>query len=400
MTQPDPTSAAIVAASYTPPVNLPASMPIFESAAWSFRDLDELDAVRAKAQPGVFYGSFGVPNHDALESLGCVLERAEAAVAVNGGMTAIFGALFTHLRPGDRIVASHHLFGPTLQLLTELRRHDIVTTLVDGCDLAAVDRALAEPARVVLVETMSNPRLRVPDIPALASLAHDAGALLFVDNTFASPAVCRPLEHGADLVLESLTKFVVGHYDALGGLVAGSSELVEPVRANAFLTGWLTGPFEAWLAVRGAQTLGVRVRQASENAAALADWLADRGEVTAVHYPGRSDHPDHAVARRILAPGTDGAMLSFELDGGRDEINRMLHAFEHIRLVASLGGVATTINSPVRASHRDIDDETRERAGIHPKLLRLSVGIEDLATLQADLARGLGAVTSASALAH
>jgi cystathionine beta-lyase/cystathionine gamma-synthase len=391
VTQPDPMTAAVRAAAYTPPVNLPASMPIYESAAWSFRDLDELDAVIAGAQPGVVYGSFGVPNHDALESLGRALEQADAAVAVNGGMTAIFGALFTHLPPGGRIVASYNLFGPTLQLLNELRRHDIEIALVDGCDLDEVHRALREPTRVLLVETASNPRVRVADIPALARLAHDAGALLFVDNTFASPLVCRPLEHGADLVLESLTKFVAGHYDALAGLVAGRRELVEPVRANAFLTGWLTGPFEAWLTVRGAQTVGVRVRQASENAAALADWLFDQPEVLAVNYPGRADHPDHGVARRIFSPDAMGALLAFEIDGGRDEVNRMVRALEHIRLVTSVGGVATTINHPASTSHRDVDDDTRDRSRIHPGLLRLAVGIEDVDILRADLARGLRA---------
>lgn len=393
MTRRDPATAAVRAAAYAPPLNVPASMPIYESAAWSFRDLDELDAVFAKVQPGVFYGSFGVPNHDELESLGCALESAEAAVSTNGGMSAIFGAVYTHLRPGDRLVASHHLFGPTLALLRKLHRHDIQIELVDGCDLEAVGRALDQPTQAVLVETASNPRLRIADIPALASLARDAGALLFVDNTFASPVVCRPLDHGADLVLESLTKFIVGHYDALAGLAAGRGELVEPIRGNAFLTGWLPGPFEAWLAVRGARTLAVRVRQASRNAAALADWLAEQDVVTAVHYPGRSDHPDHEVARRVLAPGTAGAVLAFEIHGGRDAINRMVRSFEHIQLVASLGGVATTINRPVSASHRDLDDETRERAGIHEDLLRLSVGIEDLGDLQADLARGLRAAT-------
>jgi cystathionine gamma-synthase/methionine-gamma-lyase len=370
-------------------------MPIYESAAWSFRDLDELEAVLAGAQPGVFYGSLGVPNHDALETLCSSLEHAEASVATNTGMTAIFGALFTHLRPGDRLVASFNMFGPTLRLLDGLRRYDIQIVLVDGCDLEAVRRSLKEPTRVLLVETASNPRLRVTDIPALALLAHDAGALLYVDNTFASPLVCTPLEHGADLVLESLTKFVVGHYDALAGLVAGRAELVEAVRASAFLAGWLLGPFDAWLALRGAQTLGIRVRQASETAAVLADWLADRPEVLAVHYPGRPDHPDHDVAHRIFRPGAAGALLAFEIDGGRAEINRMLQAFEHIRLVTSLGGVATTVNHPVSTSHRDIDDETRDRSGIHPGLLRLAVGIEATEELEADLARGLRAATSA-----
>jgi cystathionine beta-lyase/cystathionine gamma-synthase len=396
VTQSDPATAALRAASYTPPLNRPASMPIYESAGWSFRDLDELEAVLANSDLGVMYGTFGVPNHDALESVCRELEHAEASVAVNGGMTAIFGALYSHLQPGDRIVASHNLFGPTLQLLRGLRRHQIQTTLVDGSDVTAVERALDEPARVVLVETTSNPRLRVVDIPALASLAHDAGALLFVDNTFASPLVCRPLEHGADLVLESLTKFVLGHYDALAGLVAGRSELVEPVRANAFLTGWLLGPFEAWLAVRSAQTLGVRVRQASHNAAVLADWLSAQHAVSAVLYPGRRDHPDHEVASRVFADGTAGAMLAFDVDGGRDAINRMVQAFEHIRFVTSLGGVATTINHPVSTSHRGIDEDTLRRARIHPGLVRLAVGIEEVGDLQADLARGLRAATGAA----
>jgi cystathionine beta-lyase/cystathionine gamma-synthase len=388
----DPVTAAMRATRSAPPVNLPASMPIYESAAWSFTDLDELEAVLSGAQPGVMYGSFGVPNHDALEELCSTLEGAEASVATNGGMTAIFGALFTHLRPGDRVVASYNLFGPTLLLLREMRRYDIKVALVDGCDLSAVERVLEEPTRVLLVETASNPRVRVADIQALATLAHDVGALLFVDNTFASPLVCRPLEHGADLVLESLTKFVVGHYDALVGLVASRGELVEPVRANAFRTGWLVGPFEAWLALRGAQTVDVRTQRANENAAALADWLFERPEVRAVSYPGRADHPDHAVARRIFSPGA-GALLAFEIDGGRAEINRMLHAFEHIRLVTSLGGIATTINHPVSTSHRDVDAETLEDSGIHPGLLRLAVGVEGLDALQADLARGLSAAT-------
>jgi cystathionine beta-lyase/cystathionine gamma-synthase len=392
----DPVIGAMRATRSAQPTNLPVSLPIYESAAWSFTDLDELEAVLSGAQPGVMYGSFGVPNHDALEELCSSLESAEASVATNGGMTAIFGALFTHLRPGDRVVASYNLFGPTLRLLSGLRRYDIEVVLIDGCDLGAVEHALGEPTRLLLVETASNPRVRVADIPALATLAHDAGALLFVDNTFAGPLVCRPLEHGADLVLESLTKFAVGHYDALVGLVAGGGELVEPVRANAFLTGWLTGPFEAWLALRGAQTLDVRMRQANENAAALADWLFERPEVRAVSYPGRPDHPDHAVASRIFSAGA-GALLAFEIDGGRAEINRMLRAFEHIRLVTSLGGIATTINHPVSTSHRDVDDETLKYSGIHPGLLRLAVGIEGVDAVQADLARGLSAASRPAA---
>jgi cystathionine beta-lyase/cystathionine gamma-synthase len=392
-TQVDPATAAVHAAEHTVPVNLPSSMPIYESAAWSFRDLDELEAVLAREKPGVFYGSFGVPNHNALESLGAALEGAEACIATNGGMTAIFGSLFTHLRPGDRVVASHNLFGQTLRLLTRLRRHGIETTLVDGCDLDEVQAALHQPARVVLVETASNPRLRVANLPALAELAHRAGAYLFVDNTFASPVLCRPLEHGADLVLESLTKFVVGHYDALAGLVAGRAELVEPIRANAVLAGWLVGPFEAWLAVRGAQTMSVRVRQASENAMVLAEWLSRRPDVLAVHYPGHGAHPDHTVARRIFRVPGGGAMLAFEIDGDRSAINRMLQAFEHIRLVTSLGGVATTINHPVSTSHRNVDAETLRRSAIHPGLLRLAVGIEAIADLKADLSRGLRAAS-------
>jgi cystathionine beta-lyase/cystathionine gamma-synthase len=388
----DPVIGAMRATTSALPANLPASLPIYESAAWSFTDLDELEEVLSGVQPGVMYGSFGVPNHGALEELCSSLENAEASVAANGGMTAIFGALFTHLRPGDRLVASYNLFGPTLRLLGEMRGYDIDVALVDGCDLGAVGRALEKPTRVLLVETASNPRVRVADIPALAAVAHDAGALLLVDNTFASPQVCRPLDLGADLVLESLTKFVVGHYDALVGLVAGRGELVEPVRANAFLAGWLVGPFEAWLALRGAQTLDVRVRQANENAAVLADWLFERPEVLAVSYPGRADHPDHAVARRIFSAGA-GALLAFEIDGGRAEINRMIQTFEHIRLVTSLGGIATTINHPVSTSHRDVDADTLEYSRIHPGLLRLAVGIEGVDALQADLARGLSAAT-------
>jgi cystathionine beta-lyase/cystathionine gamma-synthase len=385
---------AVHGAHYATPVNAPASMPIYASAAWTFDDLDQLDRVLTGIEAGVNYGSFGVPNHDALETLAAGLEHAETAVATAGGMTAIFAALSTILRSGDHVIASHNLFGPTLGVLTDLERFDITVSFVNAGDVQEVERTLCDRTRVVYVETLSNPRLRAVDLPALACRAHDARALVLVDNTFASPALFRPLDHGADLVIESLTKFVSGHYDALAGLVAGRDALVEPIRRAAIRNGWLCGPFEAWLTIRGAQTLDVRVRRAEATAAALADWLSEQPMIDAVHYPAHRNHPDHEVAARLFGPDRGGTMLTIDLEGGRSAVNALLRGMRDVRLVTSLGGTATTVNHPYSTTHRDVGDDIRERSEIHPGLVRIAVGLEALDDIRADFARGLATLSS------
>ncbi len=374
------------------PVNRPAVAPLYESAAWTFSSLAELEAIQSGELPGVAYGSLGGPNHAALERLLATLEGAEAALCTNGGMTAIAGCLRHVLRPGSRVVAAQALFGPTIGILTaDLPEWGVRCDLVDVTDLEAVERSLAAaPTALVYAETLSNPRLRVADVAALAELAHRHGALLAVDNTFASPAFCRPLERGADLVIESLTKYLGGHYDCLVGVVAGRAALVEAMRPAMLRAGQLPSPFEAWLCLRGAQTFPLRMAAATANASRLAVWLEGHPAVAGVLYPALASHPDHAVARRTLPDGC-GAVMAFTLHGGRAAVERLVEALDLVALVSSLGGVATTANHPLSTSHRDLSAAARRRCGIHDGLVRLAVGIEAYDDLQADLERGLAA---------
>jgi cystathionine beta-lyase/cystathionine gamma-synthase len=335
-------------------------------------------------------GGARAPDDFALERLTAALEGAEAALCANSGMTAIAACLRQLLRPGERVVAGRDLFGPTYEVLTiDLARWVVACDLVDATDLDAVDRALAgQDVAVLFAETISNPRLRVVDVAALARLAHEHGALLVIDNTFASPAICRPLELGADLVVESLTKYVAGHYDCRVGVVAGSAELVEPIRPEMLRTGQLPSPFEAWLCVRGAQTFPLRVEAASQSAARLAKWLEQEPAVEAVLYPGLASHPDHAVASRTLETGF-GGVLSFELRGGRRAVEQLVDELRLIGLASSLGGVATIVNHPTSTTHSDLSDDEKRSMGIHDGLVRLAVGIERTDDLVVDLERGL-----------
>jgi cystathionine gamma-synthase/methionine-gamma-lyase len=276
-------------------------------------------------------------------------------------------------------------------LLDHLARFGITAEYVDATDLAAVERALGGGVRLMLVETISNPRLRIADLPALARAAHARDALLLSDNTLAGPYHCRPLAHGVDIVMESATKFLGGHQDIVIGALAAAEELIEPARTFAVRTGMVPGAFDAWLTSRSIETLEVRAEREASNAFALAQWLERHAKVRRVHYPGLSSHPDHAAARRLLDRGF-GAMVSFELDGGVPAVNAFLAGLRRIPLVLSFGGAQTTLSHPAKSSHRGLSEETRRTLGIHDGLLRMSVGVEALADLQADLDAALGAL--------
>lgn len=383
----DIATAAVHAGAIPRPVNAPGAPPLYVSSGWTFDGVAEIEAIYDGAVEGVPYGSLGGPNHAALEALIAALEGAEAAICANGGMTAIAGVLRHLLAPGGRIVAARELFGSTIALLErDVARWDVACDRVDATDLAAVERALRDrPAAVLYAETISNPRLRVVDIPALADLAHAHGAQLVVDNTFASPALCRPLALGADLVVESLTKYVGGHYDCVAGAIAGPRAAIEAMRPAMLRAGQLPSPFEAWLCARGAQTLALRIAAACRNAERLAEWLEDHPAVGSVLYPGLRSHPDHAVARRILA--APGGVLTFELAGGRPAVDRLVAGLRLTMLLSSLGGVATTINHPASTSHRG--------TGIGDGLIRVAVGIEAVDDVIADFERGLAATGNA-----
>ncbi|HME80439.1 MAG TPA: aminotransferase class I/II-fold pyridoxal phosphate-dependent enzyme [Candidatus Eremiobacteraceae bacterium] len=373
------------------PANSPARTPIYQSAGWTFADLAQVDAIYERRIAGAIYGSDGNPNLLALEAQVASLEGAPEALATSAGMAAFAATFMTILHSGDRVVAAREVYGNTLRLLGDFERFGVSAVRVDATDPSAVDRALSGGARLLAVETISNPRLRVADIPSLGAAAKRAGGALLVDNTFATPYHCTPLALGADLAMESGTKFLGGHHDVVIGTLAGTRELLAPIRTFAVRAGMVPGAFDAWLAERSIETLAVRMARGADSALELARWLASHQKVRRVHYPGLPDHPDHAIAKRVLQRGF-GSMISFEIDGGAAAVDTLLARLARIRLVLSLGGTATTLSHPAKSSHRALSQELRDELGLHDGFLRMSVGIEDVADIQTDLARGLDAL--------
>ncbi len=362
--------------------------PIYQSSAWSFDSLAQAEAVFSGVAVGIPHRAYGSPNHRLLESLLAELEQAESCVTTAGGMSALAAVFWTLLEPGARVIASHDLFGVTAALLGDMQRWGVTTTYVDATDVGVVADALRQSARLVLIESISNPRMRVPDIERLARLAHDHGALLIVDNTLAGPYHCRPITFGADMVVEAATKALAGHHDVVLGAIAARQEIITPMRSLIERAGLGPGAFDVWLARRGTMSYALRQERASANAAQLADWLAARDAIQAVHYPGRTDHPDHEVARRMLTSGY-GSMLSLEIDTSHLDVDTFLAALEHIRLVHSLGGAATSLSHAVTMTHRCAGEDRRRELGLHWGFFRMSVGIESIADVISELERAL-----------
>jgi cystathionine beta-lyase/cystathionine gamma-synthase len=367
----------------------PLVPPLYQSSVYTLPDLDALDQIMTGEAPGFIYARDGHPNARFLADSLAAVEGASWAVVCGSGMGAITAALLATARQGDHLVASNRLYGKTTVLLNqELASYGVRTTFVDVSDLDQVRAALEKPSKLLLVETISNPLLRVSDLEALAELAHEDDCLLAVDNTFATPVVCRPIDLGADIVIESLTKMIGGHSDVTLGLICGTGELLPQVTQIVSVWGLASNPFDCWLAARGLATLALRVKAASANASALADWLGRQPGVASVVYPGRPDHPDHALAARLLQNGS-GSMLCFELRGGREAVNRFLRQATGIPFSPSLGHTATTCSHPATTSHRSVSPAERRRQGISDGLIRLSVGVEDFEMIQRELANGL-----------
>jgi cystathionine gamma-synthase len=371
----------------------PLVPPLYQSSVYNLPDLDALDRVMNGQEPGFIYARDGHPNAKALADKLAVLEAAKWAVVCGSGMAALSAAFLGYVSTGDRVIASNRLYGRTTKLLRqELNRFGVKTTVVDCNDLDAVRAAFAQPARVLFVETMSNPLCRTVDVPALVDIAHQYGCKLVVDNTFATPSLVRPLEHGADLVMESLTKVIGGHSDVTLGLLAGNDPELLPAVAQIVSTwGLAANPFDCWLCERGLPTLELRVQAASRNATRLADWLAEQPGVSRVIYPGRANHEDHAIARRLLGESF-GNMLCFELAGGREAVNRFMRRATGIPFSPSLGHVGTTLSHPDTTSHRYESPAEKRRQGITDGLIRLSVGVEPFDRVRDEMAKGLALV--------
>ena len=385
---------AIRAASRVPEVHQrPTTVPIYQTATFSSLDSDELATVAADARAGYAYSRLSNPTTTALGDAYAELAGGEAGVALASGMGAIHAACASVLKAGDRIVAPLAGYGSTrAQLIGYFGRFGVEVALVDMTDHDAVEAALAEaPTRVLYGETFANPTTFVTDHQAVADLAHRAGALYLVDNTFASTYVCRPLALGADLVIESATKYIGGHSDLMAGVVAGSSRLITAVRRVQIDTGATLAPIEAFLALRGMLTLAVRMDRHAANALALGTWLEAQPGVVRVLYPGLASHPQHDVARRQFRPGVSGGMLSFEVAGGRAAGQAIIDALTLTERTASLGSVHTMVVHPPSTSQRQLTEAELIESGIQPGLLRVSVGLEDVDDLKADLARAFAA---------
>ena len=366
----------------------PLVPPLFQSSVYTLPDLDALDRIMNAEEPGFIYARDAHPNARKLAEELTALEGGTWGAVCGSGMAAISAVILATLQKGDRIVASNRLYGRTTQLFgTELPRYGVTCDFIDTGDLQQVEESL-EGAKLLFVETLSNPLLRIVDIPALAKLARAYGCLLFVDNTFATPVLTKPLELGADFVMESLTKMIAGHSDVTLGFACGKGEDLQALSAAISIWGLSSNPFDCWLAERGLATLGVRMKTASMNAAALADWLVDQRGISQVVYPGQADHPDHALAKRILKGGF-GNMLAFELAGGREAVNRFMRKAPGIPFSPSLGHTTTTLSHPATTSHRYVSPAERKRQGISDGLIRLSVGFEDFEQIQEEFLKGL-----------
>lgn len=375
-----------------PQTTQPLAAPIYPTSVWICNNTDQADRMLAGLEPGYVYRRDKHPNADLLAAKCRELEAAEEVAITSSGMSALALALLSQTEPGDHLVVSRMLYGKTEQLFTrEAARFGISSTLVDTCDIAAVAAAITDRTKLVVVETIANPCLQVADIGALAELVHPRGAALLVDNTFATPVLCRPLELGADWVMESLTKFMNGHSDVILGLLAGRRQNWERIPLVSSAWGLASAPFDCWLAARGLATMHLRVERACDNALRAAEYLARQAPVELVDYPGLPSHPQHALAVRQL-DGRFGSIVTFRLSGGRPAANAFMKAATHIPFCPSLGEASTTLSHPESTSHRGLTVDARAALGITGGTIRLSVGIESAEFVCDALAQGLRGV--------
>src|ERR1700694_3139010 len=369
----------------------PITPDITVGSASGYPDLETLDAAMAEHRG---YGGWATDNHRQREAAVAGLETNGLdtrldAVAVGSGMAAIAVALMSEMNAGDHVVAAHDCYGTTVTFLPhDFPPFGITGPIVDFQARDAVGRAVTDRTRVMLCEMCTNPLIRVPDVEALATIAHEAGALLVVDNTVPTPALSQPLRWGADVVIYSATKNLSGHADVIGGLVVGTPSWIDGARAFAHTFGPILGPFDAWLTLRGIRTLAVRMERHTSNALRLAQYLERHRAISRVNYPALESSPFNARAKRLLPAGA-GALLSFELAGGTTALESMIRRLRLVRLMPSLGNVATTISHPASTSHRGLDAAERTRAGISDALVRCSVGIEHPDDLLADFEEAL-----------
>lgn len=383
------TIAARAGAGAHPGTSLPLTPALHQTTVSAFASIADLERSLDGECDDVYY-RFGHRNGRVLERSIADLEGADDAVVTASGMAALVGLMTGVLSPGDHVLADRNAYGGTRALLAvDAPRWGFDVTLVDACNPADIRGNTTPRTKLLLVEAVTNPAVRVPDLPLLAELAHGAGAQLVVDATFVGPTLLRAVAHGADLVWHSIPKYLGGHSAAMGGVVAGRSDHIDAIRGTVVRLGCTLGPFDAWSALLGLKTLPMRMTAHSRNAAQVARFLSGDARVSRVNHPALPDHPQHEVAARLYPDGT-GGMLSFDLPGGRGAIDDFIAALGGvIPLSPSLGDVTTTLTPPAFTTHRSLSPEERADLGIADGTVRLSVGIDDADDIIDELDRAL-----------
>jgi O-succinylhomoserine sulfhydrylase len=364
---------------------------MFLTQSFAYPTMEAAEARFKGDDPGYIYARFSNPTVAMFEQRMCLLEGAEAARATASGMAAVTASLLGLVRAGDHVVAAKALFGSCLYVVEDLLpRFGVATTLVDGADLSAWKAAIRSETKALFLESPTNPGLDVYDIRALADLAHENGAKLVVDNVFATPLLQRPFELGADVVVYSATKHIDGQGRCLGGIILASEALVQENYHNLLRqTGPALSPFNAWVMLKGLETLSLRVARQAESARIIADFLAAQKGVTRVIYPFRDDHPQAALARRQMSGG--GTLVSFYVSGGKAAAFRLANALRIVKISNNLGDAKSLVTHPATTTHQRLSPEARAALGIEDGMLRLSVGLEDPDDLVNDISRGLSA---------
>ena len=361
---------------------------IFVTSSFVFDSAEQAERRFAKEEPGNIYARFTNPTVDAFEKRLAALEGGEACCATSSGMAAIFASIMSLLASGDHLVASRNLFGTSIVLLNSIiNKFGIEVSFVDIEDLDAWRSAIQPNTKLLLLETPSNPLGEVVDIRALSQIAKDADALLAVDNAILSPALQNPLKLGADIVIHSATKYIDGQGRSLAGAVVANEAIIEQVHSFIRTTGPSLSPFNAWIVLKGLETLSLRMQAHSDNALKLAKWLQTQDAVEKVHYLGLESHPHHAVAK--AQQSGFGGIVSFEVKGGKAKAFEVINATEFLSITANLGDAKTTITHPATTTHGRLTPEEREAAKIADGLIRISVGLENVDDVIADIAKGL-----------
>lgn len=365
----------------------PEVPPIYPSTAYIIDDLDDYDFASNGGR--YYYSRTANPNRDGLSQAISYLEEGEETLICSSGMAAISTVLLGQLKSGDHVLMSRALYGETIELANNiLSKFKIEVTYADFSDLRSIKQTIQPNTRILYVEIISNPLTQVADIDAIAGLAKEHGALTVVDSTFTTPFLIRPLAHGADIVIHSLTKYFGGHSDITGGSITASSKIISALLPQYLLLGCCMDPYSSWLTLRSIKTMGMRVRKQNENASALALALYNNPYVKAVYHPSLSSHPQHALAKRLFACGF-GAILSFCVEDSREKVNAFMRQLEFVKYLGTLGGMRTTYTHPATAFRNKFSPQQLREMGLDEGLIRISVGVEDINDLIYDFSQAL-----------